>query len=308
MKNSVCYGIEKYLNLRVKFGYKYDRGFLDLRNLARYLKRHKSHTLKTAMVLEWLTTYSKASESAQAIRLRHVCDFASYWKTFDPKTEIPDRNMFSRRTWRSAPKIFTSSECKRLLLSCNRLGKLKSASDLTVTTYRTLFGLIMATGLRRNEIVKLKHHHVDLERGRISIELTKFRKSREIPIHQSVVSRLRRYSAQKNKVVPSPNNDSYFLIDGNRGVSGHGILTSFKLICDAAGISYRSTYNGVRVHDLRHTFAVRVIQRWLIEKRDIHEMMPLLSTYLGHNQPSDTYWYLTGTPQLMRLGLKLEAR
>jgi integrase/recombinase XerD len=33
----------------------------------------------------------------------------------------------------------------------------------------------------------------------------------------------------------------------------------------------------------------------------VQARLPLLSTYLGHAEPADTYWYLTAAPELLGL-------
>ena len=44
-------------------------------------------------------------------------------------------------------------------------------------------------------------------------------------------------------------------------------------------------------------------------KRLPERRLPILSTYLGHAHVTDTYWYLTGTPELLGAAAKrLEKR
>jgi integrase len=65
------------------------------------------------------------------------------------------------------------------------------------------------------------------------------------------------------------------------------------------GWTARGGYAQVRIHDLRHTFVCRRIQLWHDRGADIDNAMAALSTYVGHAKVSDTYWYLTGVPDLM---------
>ena len=57
----------------------------------------------------------------------------------------------------------------------------------------------------------------------------------------------------------------------------------------------------VRIHDLRHTFAVTVLLGWYHDGGDVAARLPWLSTYLGHRDPRSTYWYLSAAPQLLAL-------
>lgn len=219
-------GIEKYIKMRRRFGFDYQRGAQNLRHLAKYLKKINARSLKTTMVLDWLATFEGSSNTAQSIRLGHARDFASYWKTFDSRTEIPDRRLSYHHKRRPVPKIFSANECQTILRQCRHLREPAGVGvDLTPSTYRTLFGLVMAAGLRRSEVIKLKREHVDFENGRILIEMTKFRKSRLIPLHKSVVARLRGYAARRNRLIPNPKSESFFLMDKGRGVSNDSVYS-----------------------------------------------------------------------------------
>jgi integrase/recombinase XerD len=64
-----------------------------------------------------------------------------------------------------------------------------------------------------------------------------------------------------------------------------------------------------RLHDFRHRFAVQTLLHWHRNGEDVRRRLPILSTYLGHGHVTDTYWYVTATPELMALiGERLEKR
>jgi integrase len=50
---------------------------------------------------------------------------------------------------------------------------------------------------------------------------------------------------------------------------------------------------------LRHSFAVATLLDWCRDGGDIAARMPLLSAYLGHAEPANTYWYLQAAPELL---------
>jgi integrase len=56
-----------------------------------------------------------------------------------------------------------------------------------------------------------------------------------------------------------------------------------------------------RIHDLRHSFAVHTLVRWYRAGEDVGALLPRLSTYMGHFEPRYTYWYLSASPELLRL-------
>lgn len=54
-----------------------------------------------------------------------------------------------------------------------------------------------------------------------------------------------------------------------------------------------------RLHNFRHTFAVRALESSPEGSHHVARHMLAVSTYLGHARVSDTFWYLRSTPQLM---------
>ena len=69
----------------------------------------------------------------------------------------------------------------------------------------------------------------------------------------------------------------------------------------AASIGLRTDTVQPRVHDLRHAFAVHTLIDAHHSGGDISALLPVLSTYLGHVEPANTYWYLSAVPELMQL-------
>jgi len=303
--SSLSTGIEEYIELRKSYGLKFDTAGAILRKFGRFCDEHKRRTVTVATVLDWVQTYQKSTSVSISRRIQIVRGFASYWKSFDPKTEIPPREICREYSRRSKPHIYSLAEIRNILKACRAFGAEPGQSNpIRSQTFHTMFGLIATTGLRRSEAIKLKRTHVDLKKGTMLIEMTKFRKSRLIPIHKTTLARLRRYAHYRDRVIKEPRCDNFFVMNRGQAADGDSIFYAFVHACQKAGL--RPTTFGAgfpRIHDLRHSFVVRVILRWLSEKRNIHSMMPALSTYVGHAEPSDTYWYLTGVPELMRFGL-----
>ena len=74
----------------------------------------------------------------------------------------------------------------------------------------------------------------------------------------------------------------------------------FQHLRDTAGIGAGAATRP-RIHDLRHTFAVRTLLEWYRAGEDVEVRLPALSTYLGHRDPRSTYWYLSAAPELLAL-------
>ena len=166
-------------------------------------------------------------------------------------------------------------------------------------TYRTLFGLIAAAGLRLSEAVNLTVGDVDLIAGAITVRQTKFRKSRCLPLHASTVQALASYRQARDIGHTADPAARFFVSHAAGALPKRTVQTVFSRLRSRLGWQARGDYPSVRLHDLRHTFAVRRLQRWREQGQSIEHALFWLCTYLGHASIADTYWYLTGVPELM---------
>jgi integrase/recombinase XerD len=98
---------------------------------------------------------------------------------------------------------------------------------------------------------------------------------------------------------------SYFFIS-RRGhqLDQSSVHRIFNRLSRQLGLRDPESSRGPRLHDFRHRFAVETLLRWYRTGEDVERRLPILSTYLGHVHVSDTYWYLTGCPELMGLAVK----
>ena len=165
--------------------------------------------------------------------------------------------------------------------------------------------LMASTGVRVSEAIHLRDADVDLRRGMLTIRQTKFAKSRQLPIHPSTVKALARYRKQRERYLPTTTGMP--LLIGSRGRrlglplgerQTHRVFTGLR---DGLGWVNRGGHDAPRLHDLRHTFAVRRLVRWYADGVEIDQKMLALSTYMGHAEIFYTYWYLTAVPELMAI-------
>jgi integrase len=135
----------------------------------------------------------------------------------------------------------------------------------------------------------------------LHIRQTKFGKSRQVPLHPSTVGALAAFTRRRDELCPRPRDASLFVsIAGTRVRYDNAHLTWLGLV-RSAGLEPRSARCRPRPHDLRHSFAVRTLLGWYRDGVDVGAHMPLLSTYLGHVHPANTYWYLSAAPELLGL-------
>ncbi|MEQ1559264.1 MAG: tyrosine-type recombinase/integrase [Methyloglobulus sp.] len=295
---------ENYLNERRRLGYGLCAAGYSILSFARYMDALDSQEPLTVEIMaDWAQQDQGNSDkpSTWARRLKKLRSFCRYLQQFEPRTEVPDDSIFGRIGQRLAPHIYSEQEIIDLLAAAHNLASF--IPGLRGATYETLFGLIASTGLRVSEALHLLDTDVDLKVGMLTIRQTKFAKSRHVPMHPSTLEALRQYRSKRNLHIEVSDGTPFFI--GTRGRRlGHALGSSnvhlvFNGIRGQLGWVNRGAHNGPRIHDLRHTFVVRRVLLWQAQGLDVDQQMLALSTYVGHAMVTNTYWYLTGIPQLM---------
>ena len=185
------------------------------------------------------------------------------------------------------------------MLAC--AGKLAPRGGLRPKTYRTLLGLLACSGLRISEALKLRLGDVDLEHGLLLVGPSKFFPIRTLPLHPTSVLALRRYANFRDRYHPLVGAATFFLSERGQALAYSTVRITFRRICQRQGWVARPGRPAPRLHDLRHTFACENLLRWHRQGKDIEHTILNLSNYLGHRKVTDTYWYLTGIPELLAI-------
>jgi integrase len=292
--------VEEYLAYRRALGYRLRSEGLLLQSFARYAddSGHRG-PLTTELALRWARLPEQTTRRYQARRLELVRGLAGYLAPREPGTEIPPRGLLgSSRSWRKA-FIFSEAEIAALI---NAARSLAPADGLRPRTYAALLGLMACTGLRITEALTLAPGDIDLESGVLTVRQTKFSKSRLIPLHPSTIEPLRDYAAARSHHRPAPRDTPFFMSDAGRRLPYTTVRQTFHRLLSRAMPGAPSTGRArPRLHDLRHTFVCRRLLTWYRDGTDIDQAIDQLSAYLGHAKVTDTYWYLTGIPELLAL-------
>lgn len=286
-----------YLELRHNLGYKLaDAGRLLPRFVA-WMDETGQATVTIGNAIIWCELQpAQPGSVVWPHRMVVVRGFARYLSGIDPATEVPPTGLFpSRRQWRP-PFIFTAEDITALM------EKAQSTLNplLPAATYSTLIGLLVVTGLRIGEAIRLDCSDVDLTVGVVLVRDTKFGKTRNVPLQPSTVTALGTYATQRAKHLPLPVTNSFFVTVTGKRLIYPTVQTTFHSLCSEAGIGVGAV-RGPHLHDLRHTFAVTTLINWYRSGADVHARLPYLSTYLGHREPRFTYWYLSAAPELLAL-------
>lgn len=297
--------IDDYLAERRRQGFRLRSRDAFLSRFARFVaaKRYRG-PLTAELMAEWVRTAKDGNGDAGTWarswgRLRH---FICYLQQFEPDTELPEASLFGPEPGRVAPHIYHDDEIVELLAAARTLGPTGSIRPFT---YETLFGLMASSGLRVSEAIHLRDADVDLKRGMLTIRQTKFAKSRQVPIHPSTVKALACYRSQRERHLPTTAGMPFLISSRGRRLGlplgerqAHRVFTGLR---EHLSWINRGGHEAPRLHDIRHTFAVRRLMRWYADGAEIDQKMLALATYMGHAEIFYTYWYLTGVPELMAI-------
>jgi len=296
--------LAEYLDLRRKLGFKAEREAWLLTKFVSFLRAEQSAFITVDLAVAWAKQPADAHPSWWASKLSVVRGFAKYAHLLDARHQVPPRDVLPRCYRRATPSIYSADEIARLLRAAREMpSRIIKGLPFRRATYEILFGLVAATGMRIGEAIRLDARDVDRANQLVVVRESKFGKSREVVLHESVMCALLRYAKQRDRAHPRPRSPSFFVSLLGTRLIYNNVHSTFARLLRLAGI-HRSK---ARIHDLRHTFIVRTILQWHRQGVDVDSRMPSLSTYVGHRDPSATYWYLSATPELMALvGRKVE--
>lgn len=283
--------VDQYLAMRHAAGFSLEVPEYLLRSFARFAsERGETHVCATT-VIEWAS--QAPSPSQRDHRLKTVLRFARYARVEDPQHQLPPSDVFGYRKSRRVPYIYSDEEVGRLLRAASELGP---RGSLRPHTYQTLFALLFATGLRISEALGLCLE--DITSDGLVIRQTKFQKSRLVPLHETSEAGLNRYLQCRQRWATT--DPHLFISIRGRGLARSAVQWTFRQLLRSIGLDPPPRGPRPRIHDARHTFAVRVLEQSPEGRENIGRHIVALSTYLGHANVADTYWYLQATPQLLR--------
>lgn len=287
--------VQEYLSVRRALGYKLEREGMLLPRFAAFAEAQGSPHLTTELALQWATQPVDASPDYLSRRLGMVRRFALHVSALDPRTEVPPADIIPhRKRPRHQPYLYTDADVRALMQACTGL-----RGPLRPSTYATLIGLLAVTGMRVGEAIALDRSDLDEGEQVLTIRHSKFNKSREVPLHSTTFEALNAYARKRDRVLRRPKSPSFFLSRAGSRLLTQNVWATFSRLRRWAGLTGQP--RPPRIHDLRHSFALNIILRWYREGVEVEPRIARLSTYLGHVSPSSTYWYLTATPELLRL-------
>jgi integrase len=285
--------IARYIELRRSLGFAFNKQAATLRAFARHVEQSRLDGPATRTMAQDFVLSFRGAANGRAVRHGVLRRFYEYLALYDARTEALERKAFHRSRAIPPPRIVSEAELASLIEACSVLSP---GLPLVGATMATLVGLLASTGLRSGEAVKLDRGDVDLNRGVILIRKTKFRKDRLVPVHPTTLVALHRYARKRDAAFPASVDAGFFLSSRGCRLSASGLQGNFVRARKHANLDDGKP---LRPHDLRHRFAVERLRLWHQQRADVQALLPLLATYLGHANYSDTAYYLTGSSDLL---------
>lgn len=287
--------VDTYLTMRRGLGFKLvDAGAL-LPDFVGFLHNHGAEHVSTELALAWATQPVNAEPLWWRQRLGFVRGFAQYLHNLDPDTEVPPRDLLPARQQRIAPYLYSDADIGALMEAARSLNP-----PLRAATYETFIGLLSVTGLRRGEALALDREDLDQERSLLVVREAKGG-GRKVPLHETTVQALQGYFDRVDLHFPLPVAPSVFVSTRGTRLNKNSLNATFPGLIDKAGLTGRGERARPRIHDLRHSYAVRQLIDWHQHNVDVDARIPLLSAVLGHSDPASTYWYLQASPELFAI-------
>jgi integrase/recombinase XerD len=296
----LAHHIRAYIALRRSFGFELRSQAHILQKFDRVLQQEMSNSgpVTPTIIESFLRSLDKLQPLTRRHQLSTVRQFLRYVRQFEPQTYIPGRLYEPASSTPQVPHIYTEEEIRALLrqaLLCSR--RPTQSSGLT---YHTLIAFLYATGLRISEALALQLGDIEWQRKVVHIRKTKFHKARLVPMSSSTCHHLKRFLVHRAGQGHATAAEAPLFVNAKGARLAYStVVHSFIKIATRAGVRRVNDGNPPRIHDLRHTAAVRRLCLWYQEGKNVQALLPVLSTYLGHSSVSSTQVYLTATAELL---------
>jgi integrase/recombinase XerD len=281
--------LDSYLAVRRAAGFRLNKVETFLRSFVRFSEGQAHISAQAA--IEWAREGS--SPPQRSFRIKTVAAFARYLSAEDSRHEIPPDDHFGGyQIRRRIPFIFTIADVDRLVEAASLIG---SPGSLLRHTYSSLFALLSITGMRVSEALALRFE--DVTTDGLWVRNTKFGKTRFIPLHPTAGAGLEKYLVQR-RCVAGAESHVFISIRGKK-LAYSVVQYRFEKLIRALELHTRPGQPHPHIHDLRHSFATRALESCPEGRDAIARHTVALSTYLGHSDIRNTYWYLEATPTLL---------
>jgi integrase len=283
--------VKRYVNYRHKLGVGFEEGEHTLTLFARYADKYGDSHVTIDRIHEWCS--QACSPERGRIRYNLLRRFSMFLRAEDPGHAAPPVSAFGRRQRpRPAPHLLQPEQIAAIMSAALT----QPNKTISPYTYHCLFGLLAVTGMRVSEALALQRS--DFTRDGLLVRRSKGGGSRLLPIHSTTRGAVEAYLRRRNRAFSV--SDNLFIVGTGQAPNRSTVRKEFARLARQLGIRGPVGTPGPRLHDLRHSFAVRSLEACAHDYDAVRRHMAALRDYLGHSHIEHTYWYLEATPVLMR--------
>ena len=296
-QSSFVTDMEAYLQLRVSLGSQKDTFARRLHAFDTYCcSHHPKETILTQEMAEgWCTLQPNEKVVTLGMRTRILRTFAKYLKSIGKEAYvIPDG--FVGKSEPFLPYLYTEDQLKTFFAAADTLPPHK-LSPLREYVIPVLFRVLYCCGLRPQEVRHLQVSNVDFTEGTLTLVNSKRNKDRIVAMSTDLTALCQRYDDKIRRLLPSR---TYFFENPSGGkFSAKWIQVQFWKCWKQAGISFDKQYHP-RIFDWRHNFATNKIMQWIRDGRNVTNLLPYLSSYMGHESIEYTAYYIHLVPEHLK--------
>lgn len=243
----------------------------------------------------WCQKRDTENEATHQMRAGYIRQFSRFLANNGSPSLAPFHPL-PKRSKEFVPYIFSEEELQTFMSTVDELNRQPvSGTPVRHLVHPVLFRTLYGCGLRANEALKLKTSDVDLESGAVLIRDAKGGRERMVVMSDSLLDRCRAY--RSNDAIQNFGSEYFFPAKDRGFYDSSTVYADFRKYLKKSGIPHRGRGNGPRLHDLRHTFAVHVLNNWVRHGKDIYVCLPILQRYLGHARITATEKYLQLVPE-----------
>ncbi|MDD4010169.1 MAG: tyrosine-type recombinase/integrase [Fermentimonas sp.] len=280
--------MRNYLSIKVSHGFQMTSYFYQLKIFDQFCIERgiTSPVLTMKDAHEWIQIDGDEGDRRYCNRLSIARNFLIYLNAKNYDIAIPDSMPYKRSDFK--PHIYTDDETSRYFKAIDRY--YTARAKVNSIQFPVMFRLFYCCGTRLNETLGIQLKDINLKEGTIRLRETKNHKERYIVLGDDLLELMIAYA---DKYFYQLDRDDYIFNSGRGSrYSKDRIYTVHRETLQYAGIPYHGDKEGPRIHDWRHTFAVKSFKRMIDSGMDMYASLPILSTYLGHKNIYDTEKYL----------------
>jgi integrase len=297
--NKHFYGIyasymKELVELKHGLGFKYSGGEQVLFVLDRFTieRNETAEGITKELADAWCRKRDNESDSYHYKRCFILHSLSSFLCKKGVRSYLPQLPPY-RKTF--IPYIFSKKEIEGIFSACDNLQDrhkyMGSAIFLMPALIRTLYG----TGIRISEALALMNRDVNFQDNYFILRDTKNGTDRLIPFAASLSEVLKEYVSYKNKLPICLSAETPFFVTPRGSFCNRD--TIYRRFCKLLLLA-NIPKGRIRLHDLRHTFAVHALAAMTEAGMDLYCSMPVLSTYLGHQSLGATNSYVRLTADM----------